>query len=268
MAESAGGVFRRPPGASGDIQHAAALGVLPASLDDRLGDRGVGKRLGRDSEAGADECPGGTKSQGRGHAAAIGDPAGRQHRHRCRQIHHDGHERQGGSPVPGPMPTAFCALRHDDIGAQVHCVPGLVQVGDLNDQRRTGFADAAGERARITKRQHHRPGVVLQRTLDRADIYRPGQKPDTPRLPGTLRDDRQLAGQPVTIPVPCAQQPEPSATRDGRRQRTTGRPAHRRQRNRVLHTEHLRERRRQRHNRHHPPLPPFSGIRAPLGAMR
>jgi hypothetical protein len=47
----------------------------------------------------------------------------------------------------------------------------------------------------------------------------------TPRPPGALGNDCRLAGQPIPIPVAAAQQPEPSAAKDSRRQRTTGRPA-------------------------------------------
>jgi len=149
------------------------------------------------------------------------------------------------------MPTAFGPLRHDDIGAEIHRLPGLLKVGDLDDQRRAGLADRPCERARVTEGQHHRLRVVLQHTLDRADVYRPALETDAPRLAGASRNDRQLAGQPVQIPVAAAQQSQTSAVRDSRRQRTAGRSTHRRQRNWMPHREDLRERRGQHHSRHH-----------------
>jgi hypothetical protein len=206
VAEGAGRVFRRPPGTPGDVKHRAALGVLPASLDDRLADRGIDKCLGRGLKTSPDQRPGGTQSQGRCHAPPIGDPARGQHRRRGSQIHHDRHERQRRPPAQGAMPTAFGPLRHDDISAEVHRLPGLLKVGDLDNQRRTSLPDWPDERPGITEGQHLRPGVLPQRRLDRADIDRPALETDAPRLVSAFRDDRQLAGQPVQIPVAAAQQ--------------------------------------------------------------
>jgi hypothetical protein len=45
VAQSAAGVLQWPPGAAGDVEHAAALGLLPVPLDDGL--LGLGARVVR-----------------------------------------------------------------------------------------------------------------------------------------------------------------------------------------------------------------------------
>lgn len=189
MAEGTSRVLRRLPSCSpGDVKDAAAFRILPAPADDRLGDRGIDQRLCRGLEPGADERPGGPQCQGGGHATTVGDPTGRQHRRRCRQVHHDRYERQRGPPAPRPVPTALAPLRHDDIGPQIHRRPGLLQIGDLNDHRSTGCADSLDERARISEGEHHSPRAVLQCLLDRADTGRPAEEPNTPRSTATSND--------------------------------------------------------------------------------
>ena len=181
---------------------------------------------------------------------------------RCGQVHHDWHERQRRSAAPGAVATAFGSLRHDEIGAEVHRLSGLLEIGDLHDQHRASPANGFDERARVTEGLHHRPWTVLQRTLDRVEVDRPALKADAPRFVGALGEDRQLALQPVHIPIATAQQAQPSAIRDSRRQNTAGRSTHRRKRNWMLQTKELRERRRQLHNRHHHPSARRSGPRA------
>ena len=204
---------------------------------------GIDQRLGRGLEPGPDQRPGGAEGQGGGHSPPVGDPAGGQHRRRCGQVHHDRHERQRGPPAPGAMPAALGALRHDDIGAEVHRLPGLLKVGDLDDQRRAGLADRVRERAGVAEGQHHRRRVVLQRVLDRADVDRPALEADAPRLVGasSATTGSSRASQ-RGIPVAAAQQSEAAAVGDRRRQRAAGRPAHRGQRDRMPHENTLGER--------------------------
>ena len=248
MGESTARVLRRPLGAPGDIEHPAALGVLPAPLDDRLLDPRAGQGLGRGLEPGPDERAGGTESQGRGHAPPVGDPARGQDRRGGSQVHHDRHEGQRGPAAAGPVAAGFGALGHDDIGTQVHGLPGLLKVGDLDDQRRARLPDEPGERAGVAERQHHGPRPVSQRALDWAGVYRPALETYPPGLAGALGDNRQLTVQPVRVPVAPAEQAQPSAVGDRRGQGTAGRSAHGGQRDGVPQREHRGECGRQRHN--------------------
>jgi hypothetical protein len=147
VAEGAGGVPRRPSGAAGDVEDAAAFGVLSSSVDEGLGGGGVDQRLGGGLEAGADQGSGGAEGEGRRHAAAVREPAGRQYRCRRHQIHHDGNERQRRPPAPSPVTAGFGALRHDDVGAHIDRLPGLLKIGDLNDQDCFRRSDELSERA-------------------------------------------------------------------------------------------------------------------------
>jgi hypothetical protein len=144
--------------------------------------------------------------------------------------------------------TGFGALRHDDVGPQVDRAPGLLEIGDLDDQHRARSADGFDEAARVAEGQHDGARPVLQRALDRTGIDRPGQEADTPRPVGAGGEDRHLAVQPLPVAVPGAQHPEPATPGDGRRQRSPGRAAHRRQHDRMPHPEQRRESRRQRHH--------------------
>src|SRR5262249_57560704 len=80
-AEGAGRILRRPRRFPGDVGHPAALGVLPAAFDDRLGDRGRNQSLGRSQEPGPEQRPGGAQGQRGRKTPAVGDAAGGQHRH-------------------------------------------------------------------------------------------------------------------------------------------------------------------------------------------
>lgn len=248
VTEGAAGVLPWPPGTAGDIEHAAALGVRAVPVDDRLDGRRIGERLGRREEPGSQQHPGGAECEGRRHASPVGDPAGGQHRDRRGQVRHDGHERQGRPAAPGAVPAAFRALRHDHVGAEVDRLPGLIHAGRLDDQGRAGPADGVRERAGVAEGQHDRPGPPLQRALDRADVDCPALEADAPRFAGAPGDDRQFAGQPVRISVAAAEQPQPAAAGHRRREGSAGRPAHRRQRDRVPHGEQLGERREQCHS--------------------
>ena len=151
-------------------------------------------------------------------------------------------------PRRAPCPPASVPWATMTSAPSVHGLPGLLKVGDLDDQRRTRLPDESGERAGVAEGQHHGPGPVLQRTLDRAGVDRPALETDPPGLAGALGDDRQLTVQPVQVPVTPAEQAQPAAVRDRRRQRTARRSAHRGQRDGVPQREHRRERGRQRHS--------------------
>ena len=116
-AEGAGRILRRPRRFPGDVGHPAALGVLPAAFDDRLGDRGRNQSLGRSQEPGPEQRPGGAQGQRGRKTPAVGDAAGGQHRHGSGQVGHYRHEGQRGPPPA--VPASFGPLRHDDVSACV-----------------------------------------------------------------------------------------------------------------------------------------------------
>ncbi len=120
------------------------------------------------------------------------------------------------------MTTTFGSLRHDHIGADIYCLPSFFKVRDLDDQRRAGVANRRQKRARVAEGQHHRSGLVNQRTFDGVDVDRPALKPDTPGLVGALGNDRQLALQPIPVTAAAAEQSERSTVGNGRRQSTAG----------------------------------------------
>ena len=110
-------------------------------------DRRVYQGFGRGLEAGVDERSGGSQGERGGQAPTVGDPIDGEYG--GRQIHDDRHERPGGTAVPSTVPAAFGTLGHDDVGTQVHRPPGFLQIGRLDDQRRTCPVSAFGEGRRI-----------------------------------------------------------------------------------------------------------------------
>jgi hypothetical protein len=67
-------------GSPNDVGDLPALGVLPASLDDRLSDRGGNQRFKDDQEPGPEQSPRGPQGQRGRNTSAVGDPACGQHR--------------------------------------------------------------------------------------------------------------------------------------------------------------------------------------------
>ena len=61
------------------------------------------------------------------------------------------------SACAASMPTRSDAdgksltLRHDHIGAEIYRLPGLLEVGDTDDQCRAGLADGYREGARVAE---------------------------------------------------------------------------------------------------------------------
>ena len=209
---------------------------------------GIRQALGRGLETGAQQGPGRAQRERRGYASPVCDPAGRQDRYRRSQIRYSRHERQRGPAAAGAVPAGLGALRHDDVGTEIHRLPSLLHVSDLDDQHRACLPDEPGERARITERQHHRMGAVLQRPLHCTRADRPAQEADAPRVAGAVGDERQLAVKPGQVPDATAQQSQPAAIRNRRRERAASRPAHRRQRDRVPDAKQPGERRGQHHS--------------------
>ena len=125
VAQRAGGVGQRPARPAGDIEDAAALGVLTPPVDDRLLDRRIDDGFGGGLETGPDDRPAGPEHERGRQPAPIRDPARGQHRSRRYQIYHRRHERQRRPPVPCPVPARLRTLRHDHVGPQVHRLPGL-----------------------------------------------------------------------------------------------------------------------------------------------
>ncbi len=141
----------------------------------------VHEGLGGGLEAGADQRPGGTEGQRGGHAAPVGDPARGQHRHRRRQVDHDRHERQRGPAVPGAVAAASVPCATMTSAPRSSACRASSRLGDLDDQRRAGRADRAGERARVAEGQHHRgrPGLPSASSTV-ASVDRPALEADAP----------------------------------------------------------------------------------------
>ena len=177
------------------VEDAAALGVLPAPAEQGLGRRRVHQGLGRGLEAGAQERAGGTERQRGGDTAAVRDPAGGQHRHGRHEIDDDRHEGQGGAARSAAVPAGLRALRHDQVGAQVHGLAGLVEIGDLEDQRRACLPDEVDERARVTERQHHRARGLLERLGDRTEARGPARNPTPQGSPVAATSGSSRASQ-------------------------------------------------------------------------
>ena len=186
---------------------------------------------------------------------AQGTEAGGQHRRGRHKVGHDRDERQRRSPPGTAVPTGLDPLCHDDIRANVQRPPGLIEVGDLHDQRRPGLPDGFEERCGVAEGQHDHPWPVGQREFHQADVGRPALEADTPGIGGTVGGDRQFAGQPVPVPPAGAEHAQAAAVGNRRRQGTPGGEAHRRQRDRVPHCEVFRERCTQRHDCYHPRSP-------------
>ena len=217
--------YSRPLGAPGDIEHPAALGVLPASLDDGLLDLRAGQGLGRGLEPGPDQRSGGTQSQGRGHAPPVGDPARGQDRRGCRQVHHDRHEGQRGPAAAGPVPagsvpwaTMTSAPRSTACLASSRSVTWMISAAPACRMSPVNGRGSPKDSITALGRYRSARSTVLA-------CHRPALETDPPGLAGALGDDRQLAVQPVQVPAAPAEQAQPAAVRDRRAQRTAGRSA-------------------------------------------
>lgn len=188
--------------------------VSPPSLNDRLADRGIDKRLDGGLEASPEQHAGRLKRQRRRHATPVGDPAGGQHRCRRNQIDDDRHEGQRRSPTLGTVTTAFGSLGHDDVGADIHRLSGLLKVSDLDDQRHARLTDGLHERTRVSEGQHDGARLVRQRTFDRVDGDRPALESDTPGLfsaQATIGSSRSSQSR-SPLPPPSSSSPPPLET--------------------------------------------------------
>lgn len=164
--------------------------------------------------AGADQRPVGPQGQGGRHATAVGDPVGRRHRNRRRQVHHDRRNGSVDRPCRAPCPPASvpCA---PITSAQVQSPAGLLQIGDLNDQPDARVADAFREGARVAEGQHHRRRTVFECPHDHIDVDRPRLKADTPGRPGNSAGRRgsSRAGHSWSpFPLPSSPSPPPRET--------------------------------------------------------
>ena len=145
------------------------------------------------------------------------------------------------------MPAGLGPLGDDEIGVDVHRLPGLVEVGDLDDQRGSGPANGLDQGPWVAKGQHDGRGPALHRALDRGRVGRPGLETDAPGLVRPGGNDLELLVEPAVVLPAAADQAQAAGVGHRRRQRAPGRSAHGRQRDGVLQREELRERRPQRH---------------------
>src|SRR5262245_14878745 len=112
------------------------------------------------------------------------------------------------------MATGFGALRHDDIGAQVDSLPGLVQIRDLNDQGRSRLADMFHEGARVAEGQHDRAGAYSSASSTGAASMAQVRKP-TPHglsMSEAMIDTSRASHSRSPFPAPSIPSPPPRDT--------------------------------------------------------
>ncbi len=95
-------------------------------------------------------------------------------------------------PRRAPWPPLSVPWTTMTSAPDVQGLASLGQVGDLDHQQRARPPDRLEERGGIAEREHDRRRVELQGLLDRRDVGRPAEEPDTPRLAGAVGDDRQF----------------------------------------------------------------------------
>jgi hypothetical protein len=78
----------------------------------------------------------------------VGDPAGRDHRHRVDRVHDGRHERQCGRPA-AYVPTGLPTLRHDHVDAGVDRPPRLLRTTDRAQVQRPAVVDRVVDRRRV-----------------------------------------------------------------------------------------------------------------------
>ncbi len=131
----------------------------------RLGRR-VDPSLLRRPESGPDQDAVSAEHQGGGDAAAIGDPAGRQHQH-LRSFPGDKVDDIGdeGDRAAGPQAVSarLGALCDEHVRADGERAAGVIEIVNLADQGNAGGTDRRGERSRVSEGQHHGCRLVRQR---------------------------------------------------------------------------------------------------------
>ena len=211
MGQGARGVLARPARAAGDVEDGAALGVLAAPSTIAF----LAAGSTRASAVARNRVPTSAPAAPSASAAATPrpsaiPPAASTGTGAARSTT-TGHERQRGPAVPGAVAAGLGALGHDDVGAEVHRLPGFVEGGHLDDQHARpprGRARRAGRDRRRTASPRPAGDSSARSTvpLSTAQLWKP-----TPQ--GARRaagHDRQLAGQPVRVTVAAAEQPEPA----------------------------------------------------------
>ena len=217
VAERAGGVLRRPARAAGDVQHRAALGVLaaPARSPRRsTGPPGPRGWPGTGCRSAPPAAPS-ASAAATPRPSAI-PPAARTGTGATRSTT-TGTNGSVERPCGPPCPPALRALRHDHVGAQVHGLPGLLEIGDLEDQRRPASrmrsANGLGSpNDSITARG---PYSSARSTTPRLDRPRSGtRRPRGARRPATIGSSRASQSR----SPPGAQSPRPPPRRPPRRE--------------------------------------------------
>src|SRR5207244_3125669 len=172
------------------VEHACSGGLAAVRGHDALLCKVRSEGLDARIETRADQRAVRAEHQSCRQATAIGDTSGREHWRRRHGIDYCGNQWQRGAARA--MAARLATLGDDDVGACLMRNPRALEVLHLANQLATGRLDEAGVRPRIAKREHHGMRLVLERQLDKAAIYGPGNEAHAPRLPCLFLHTREL----------------------------------------------------------------------------
>ena len=187
----------RPDG----VHHVAAVDV-------------VGGRLGRGHEAGAQPHRLGAEHQRRGQPPTVGDPAGRDHRHRVDRVHDGRHERQGGRPA-AYMPTRLPTLRHDHIDAGVDRPPRLLRAADRVQVQRPAVVDRVVDRRGVAPEGRDDPDAFGEAGVQPVRDREVEDEVDAEPAGGQLPHPADAGGGSTGSDPGQRQHPEPAGARHG-----------------------------------------------------
>ena len=176
--------------------------------------------------------------------APVCNAAGGHDRHPAsRDINDRRHDIDGGARRA--MTAGFTTLRNQDVGISIKRLTRHLFVLHLADQQRSGRFDLRRERLRVTKGQHDRARLRVQRDIQKLRLLReaPGNETDAEGRARGLFELGRLLLKPRPFAIAAAENAEPAGITHRHHQPRAGYHRHRRQQNRFRDAEALRQRR-------------------------
>src|SRR6185437_1267402 len=221
-----------------DIKHTSLFCLIAARCQGRGFHRLIPQGFARRGEASAHRDPSSAKGQRGCEATTISDSTRRDNRYWGDGVDYGGYKSHR-APYRRRVAASITALGDDDISACSRCFLGLRQRLHLTNNFTAGLADAAGERGRVTERQHHRSGFRLERDVQsrRIVLKRPKDEANShARIAGLC----QLSPDGAGVGISRSHEAKAASIRDGSSKTSSRGRAHRGEQYRMLDSEQAR----------------------------